>query len=435
MGRKAGKKGSVGAGRASRATVGGHEQDVAKCFSCKKILGTGLYGTVRLGSPIKKAGQPQRDVDTVAVKTVTVDKADRRFEKAVAMLANEVKALKLMKGHAHCVQLVQVHEKWLNDRFRVDIVTDACHGGELYDFVGDAGVPSRLAKSIVGQILRGLQPLHAAGMMHRDIKTRNVMLEAPPGADGEVYCRLIDYGLALVEKDYVRDTSLLGFTGSEAYVSPEAQERFYSMKGDSWSVGVVMWELLFGGHPFAADTADDMLGMVRMYGEGEGGCAEPLRFPSERKGEQGSQPVSVWAETETQEREWAEALLSALLHPEAAYRPTATEALEHPWFTGSTPSPRPPTLVAPQEIDIKADGIEVEADDVPLPESHVAKVPTKLDLLSPTGVHEVEPLSDSESAFTAAVRHGLGAAAAACSAAASAAYVAVMASGMREAAA
>ena len=61
MGRKAGKKGSVGAGRASRATVGGHEQDVAKCFSCKKILGTGLYGTVRLGSPIKKAGQPQRD--------------------------------------------------------------------------------------------------------------------------------------------------------------------------------------------------------------------------------------------------------------------------------------------------------------------------------------------------------------------------------------
>jgi serine/threonine-protein kinase len=112
------------------------------------------------------------------------------------------------------------------------------------------------------QACAGLSAAHQKGIIHRDIKPQNLLLAK--GADGSDTLKIIDFGLAKVREDAGpgltgATTSTTGiFMGTPEYASPE---QAMGMRGDKldartdlYSLGLVMFEMLTGARPFAADT-------------------------------------------------------------------------------------------------------------------------------------------------------------------------------------
>ncbi len=90
---------------------------------------------------------------------------------------------------------------------------------------------------------------HTQGVVHRDIKPKNIMLTQ----DNEV--KICDFGLALITKSDINDTQVMGRLGSPRYMSPEqVSEEMVTNQSDIFSLGVVTYELLTGVSPFRADN-------------------------------------------------------------------------------------------------------------------------------------------------------------------------------------
>lgn len=113
----------------------------------------------------------------------------------------------------------------------------------------EAPLPPARVRSIAGQVLDGLQAIHAAGIVHRDIKPQNVLI----GRDG--IARLTDFGVAHIRDDIGLTTA--GTTvGTAAYMAPEqAQGGRITQAADIYAVGVVLYEMLTGFLPFNGPTA------------------------------------------------------------------------------------------------------------------------------------------------------------------------------------
>ncbi|MBA3718443.1 MAG: serine/threonine protein kinase, partial [Actinobacteria bacterium] len=118
---------------------------------------------------------------------------------------------------------------------------EATRAGKL----SDAGTVEAAA-----QVLEGLAHAHSRGIVHRDVKPANVLLEDGP----ELAIRLLDFGLArFAEADTL--TAVGDVPGTLAYISPERlRGEAASPASDVWSVGVMLWEGLAGRHPFWAPS-------------------------------------------------------------------------------------------------------------------------------------------------------------------------------------
>ena len=131
---------------------------------------------------------------------------------------------------------------------------------------------SELVVKLGGQIATALAVAHAAGIIHRDIKPENIMVRA----DG--YVKVLDFGLARLIP--IKSTQLTADTisvsgalvGTARYMSPE-QMRGETVSGasDVFSLGLVLYELATGRHPFGADTGIGVLHAI---------LSEPVLRPS-----------------------------------------------------------------------------------------------------------------------------------------------------------
>jgi hypothetical protein len=114
---------------------------------------------------------------------------------------------------------------------------EALRAGELTD---DAALEA------CAQVCDGLAHAHAAGILHRDVKPSNVLLE-----DGQkVSARVLDFGLAqMTDSDTLTEQG--DVPGTLAYISPERLVGGEATPAaDVWAVGVMLWEALAGRHPF-----------------------------------------------------------------------------------------------------------------------------------------------------------------------------------------
>ena len=130
------------------------------------------------------------------------------------------------------------------------IVMEYIEGQELKNIVGayhDTPIPNKDVINYAIQIAEGLQAAHEKGIVHRDIKSANIMITDK----GQV--KIMDFGLAKVGQgiQLTREKSTLG---TVAYMSPEqARGDEVDHRTDIWSFGVVLYEMLSGGLPFKGD--------------------------------------------------------------------------------------------------------------------------------------------------------------------------------------
>src|SRR5215472_4907760 len=135
------------------------------------------------------------------------------------------------------------------DAGRPFIVMELIEGRTLRQVLDQAGpLPPGQAAAIAVQVSEALEVAHAAGLVHRDIKPANIALSG-----GEV--KVLDFGIARAD-GLSGGTRTLGVLGTAAYLSPEqASGGPVGPQSDLYSLGCVLFEMLTGAPPFAADSA------------------------------------------------------------------------------------------------------------------------------------------------------------------------------------
>lgn len=116
---------------------------------------------------------------------------------------------------------------------------------------------------LVGQLLRALEHAHAMGLIHRDLKPDNIIIEWRNGRD---HARIIDFGIAITHEgsaDSVKRLTGVGqIIGTPAYMSPEqARSAVVDLRSDLYSLGTIMFEMLTGALPFAGPRPIEILGV------------------------------------------------------------------------------------------------------------------------------------------------------------------------------
>lgn len=125
------------------------------------------------------------------------------------------------------------------------IITEYMAGGSLRKYLHQQephSVPLDLVLKLALDIARGMQYLHSQGILHRDLKSENLLL-------GEDMCvKVADFGISCLE---TQCGNAKGFTGTYRWMAPEMiREKHHTKKVDVYSFGIVLWELLTALTPF-----------------------------------------------------------------------------------------------------------------------------------------------------------------------------------------
>ena len=202
-------------------------------FEIVRQLGMGGFGAVYL------ARDPQLDRD-VALKIPRPGTLDSPKIKARFFL--EAKAAARLQ-HPNIVSVFDAGE----DQGHHYIASAYIRGKTLSDVIDDKPCDSRTAAEVVRKLADALQYAHSQGIIHRDIKPHNVMIDAK----GEPH--LMDFGLARLENSAAQLTQDGTIMGTPAYMSPEqasgVSERM-TPASDQYSLGIVLYEMLTGQVPF-----------------------------------------------------------------------------------------------------------------------------------------------------------------------------------------
>ncbi len=144
--------------------------------------------------------------------------------------------------------VVQVHHAGEEDG-RLFVTMDLIEGSDLRDVIDHEGrIEPRRAVAIIAQVASALDAAHGRGLVHRDIKPGNILIER---RDGEEHAYLTDFGLTKRIEASTDITASGGFVGSLDYVAPEQiRGERVDARTDLYALGCVLYEALAGRVPF-----------------------------------------------------------------------------------------------------------------------------------------------------------------------------------------
>jgi len=268
-----------------------HYQQIKKNYKVLEKIGTGSFGKVfkvfhipskqtRAMKVVKKEASKHQDDDTKYLK--------------------EIEVLALL-DHPNILKILE----YFYDENNYYLVTDIITGGELFDQVQKIkNFSEEKACIIMEQLFSVIRYLHVKGIVHRDLKLENILVEKCD-KDNNLVIKLIDFGASSFFK---KNLNLSLKIGTPYYIAPEVLDKSYNYKCDLWSLGVIMYILLSGFPPFDGKTDQEIMAKVKLG-----------KFDFKKK-------VFNLISQEAKD------LIKDLLKLDAKTRLTAEAALQHPWM-------------------------------------------------------------------------------------------------------
>ncbi|XP_042535701.1 sperm motility kinase 4A-like [Dipodomys spectabilis] len=265
-----------------------HEELLRAHYRVLRTIGEGGFASVYLAKHLPTDS-------LVAVKTISKENCPS--------VDTELDILKSVE-HPNIIKLYQVVEA----EQRVNLVMEYLEEGDLADYVYKVvRLREEEARLLFRQIVRAVNYCHDHGIVHRDIKAENILL------DSQGTAKLCDFGLSM---RFQPQQELDGWCGTMAYCPPEMikQQKYQGPKVDVWSLGILLYFMVMGDIPF-----DDRSWRVLKQQVLAGRC---LIFKS--------------FSTELQH------ILRYLMTPDPQKRPAVRQVLCHPWLKATQArSPRP----------------------------------------------------------------------------------------------
>uniref|UniRef100_A0A8C5EAQ1 Ribosomal protein S6 kinase n=1 Tax=Gouania willdenowi TaxID=441366 RepID=A0A8C5EAQ1_GOUWI len=223
------------------ANLTGHTERVGmENFELLKVLGTGAYGKVFLVRKNTGHDAGQLYAMKVLKKAAIVQKA-----KTTEHTRTERQVLEHIRQSPFLVTLHYAFQT----QSKLHLILDYVSGGEMFTHLYQRDhFPEEAVRIYIGEIILALEHLHKLGIVYRDIKLENILLDS----DGHVV--LTDFGLSkeFLEKEKERTYS---FCGTIEYMAPEIirGKSGHGKSVDWWSLGILMFELLTGASPFTLE--------------------------------------------------------------------------------------------------------------------------------------------------------------------------------------
>lgn len=135
------------------------------------------------------------------------------------------------------------------------LVMEWLRGRTLAELAADGPLSIERVGAIIGQVLRAVDEAHNCGVVHRDLKCENVLIEQLRA--GEDFAKVIDFGVARV---LGVDTANLGIVGTPEYMAPEQiRNEEVGPRTDLYAIGIMLYELIVGRTPFAGGGISEVL--------------------------------------------------------------------------------------------------------------------------------------------------------------------------------
>ncbi|HEX8773066.1 MAG TPA: protein kinase [Pyrinomonadaceae bacterium] len=220
-------------------------QTLADKYRVEEFLSHGGMGTVYRGTHILMD-------KTVAIKVL--HPALAADDKIVARFSREARAASRI-SHPHALNVTDFGE---SQNGVVFLIMEYLHGRTLKEVINQEG-PMALPRivEIIRQVCGALDAAHAEGVIHRDLKSDNIMLIDVGGGD---WAKVLDFGIAKIQESVGNtDPALTSpnlIIGTPQYMSPEqcSQASELDARSDIYSLGVILYELLVGHVPFIGES-------------------------------------------------------------------------------------------------------------------------------------------------------------------------------------
>jgi serine/threonine-protein kinase len=188
----------------------------------------------------------------VAVKFMSPDYA--KNPNLVTRFSREAHAA----AHLRSPHVVQIFDHGVTPDGVPYIVMELLDGESLQKRLKREGpIDPATTSLIIAQTCKALTRAHQLGIVHRDIKPANIFLT---DADGELFVKLLDFGVAKQEGRDFSMTRTNEKVGTPFYMSPEQliSAKHVDFRADIWSVGIVAYHAMVGQVPFKANTFGDL---------------------------------------------------------------------------------------------------------------------------------------------------------------------------------
>jgi len=206
-------------------------------YQLGKTIGKGNFAKVKVALHVISGAE-------VAVKII--DK-NNMTDVSLAKLMREVKIMKILK-HPNIVELYEVIET----EDTLYLIMEYASGGEVFDFLVEHGrMKEKVARQKFRHILSAVEYCHSNGIVHRDLKAENLLL------DHNMNVKIADFGFS---NNYSEGEKLDTFCGSPPYAAPELFQgkKYDGPEVDVWSLGVILYTLVSGSLPFDGSNLKEL---------------------------------------------------------------------------------------------------------------------------------------------------------------------------------